>query len=153
MIWYLLAKVDPVGNSFLGVSQVSVREPKAFSGEERLVPHLPQIRVPSGLENWHFGHWMGKLTPLYVYIVQRKDSNLPNGCQYIQGCLTFIPSIISLNLSDSLVVNILIIPLRYCMRNRRDQKDAGSEKALLPNLLPILDLRNLRIPFKRPLGN
>jgi len=73
MIWYLLAKVDPVGNSFLGVSQVFVREPKAFSGEGSLSAHFPQNWEPSGLENWHFGHLMGKMTPVKRFYYAEKE--------------------------------------------------------------------------------
>jgi hypothetical protein len=80
----LLANVDPLENSFLGVSMVLLIESSMSSGVGSRVAHLLQKMVSVGLKNWHFGHWMDNMPPLNAYIAQKKDINSQNVCQHLK---------------------------------------------------------------------
>jgi hypothetical protein len=56
MIWYRLAKVEPVVSSFFDVSAVLVMSISLVDGS--FVPHFPQKEVASGFSAPHLGHWM-----------------------------------------------------------------------------------------------
>ncbi len=64
MILYLPAKVEPVVNSSLGVSRVSVTGISFKDG--RGVAQLLQKRAVSVLSEWHLGHFIPIVTSFYL---------------------------------------------------------------------------------------